>query len=240
MVDATLELERLKHSLRAKGIADSMIEIIVKRAVDEIDGIIVDAVAAAVSDAVSAGIRADAKDFIAELRPTRMGNSFVIATDSGRTDFSNPPFPLLPWLLKNPKIAKDGSLYKVIPVGKPSKQKLTDITQIQTSIDDTRKQARQRGTMSGNDVFMGATTFSGDFAAQKAYTREFKTNQAIEKSTGKQSFRTASSKQNPSSQWVLPAQDKDMTKALTDINNTLKDTIEGAIASVVRFYVESY
>lgn len=240
MVDPILEIDRLRHNLRAKGIAEQLIDTICGQATREISSMITDAVSNAVQEAVAAGIDKDSKDFISEIRASRVGNTFNIVTDSGRTDFSNPPYPMLPWLLKNPKVAKDGSLYKVIPVGsKSSNQKLSDITQVQEMINNTRNQSRAQ-LDNGKDVFSGATTFSGDFAAQKNYTKNLKTNQAIQERTGKPTFRTVSSKQDANSQWVLPAKDADMSQDLSNINKNLEIAIENAIISIVQFYTESY
>lgn len=241
MVDPTLELERLRYSLRAKGVSHEMINLIVGRATSDIDVSITDAVAAAVTQAIIAGVEKDAEQFITEIRANKSGNTFTISTDSGRTDFSNPPFPMLPWLLKNAKIAEDGTRYKIIPIGAKSKErKVYDIAQVQERINDVRKHVVKGSTPASGNVFTGATIFSGDFAAQKAAMRADRVTAAKQSKTGKQEFRTATSKQDSGKSWVLPAQEKDMSRILADINESLKTTIENAIIEIIRFYMESY
>lgn len=70
---------------------------------------------------------ASSDTFVEEVTAVRNGDSYRITTDSGRTDFSIPSFPMLPNLLKNAKVAKDGSRYKVIPIAEKSSVKSDSI-----------------------------------------------------------------------------------------------------------------
>lgn len=241
MVNPDFELERLRMALRAKGLSDQDVNALCARAGREISGAITDALADAVQKAIEAGQQKEADDFIQELRAVATGSDYFVTTDSGTLDFSEPPFPMMARLLRNPKVAKDGSLYKVIPVGsKPraTAQNFSSITDVQKSINDARDSAK-KSFNGGNpkDVSNAAMTFSGAFAAQKAAIRdnEVKRN-AYTKNAGGANFKTVSSKQDPSKQWVQPAKDKDMTTDMADINSQLRDAIDQAIVDIVQRY----
>jgi hypothetical protein len=49
-------------------------------------------------------------------------------------------------------------------------------------------------------------------------------------------FKTAHSKQDPNLDWVLPAQDLNITNILNDVNSKLEDDVDKAIVSIVNEY----
>lgn len=232
MMDPMFELERLKGTLRMRGFSNDDVEDIAKRASNEISEAVTEAIAWALDRATEAGVEADADKFISELRAVYTGNSFAIMTDSGMTDFSEPPFPMMSRLLKNPKVAKDGSLYKVIPMG--AKSNPTDLMSAQRSI----AAARQQTSSPQANPMAGGMAFSGAFAAQKAAERNDKVraNKASRGSKDGVKFRTVTSKQDPSKNWVIPGKDKDMTVVLNEINNDLKDVIESSVMGIIQTY----
>lgn len=151
----------------------------------EVDAILTESM----SDLVDEGIKKNLKDFAKEVTAYRLGDSYVIATDSGRTDFSVPPFPMLPKLLKNAKIAKDGSRYKVIPV---------------RSTADTMR------SINSNNISRSRHT-------------DVK-------------FRTASSKQDASTQWVNPGVEGDMRDAIQAVNMDFERRVSEAIQEIASIY----
>ena len=108
MVDANSEIQRLRQRLRMKNLSESIIDEICDEAAREISSITSDLLATAMEEAIQLGSETKAADFINEIKATRSGSGYDIVTDSGRTDFSEPAFPMLPRLLKNAKVAKDG------------------------------------------------------------------------------------------------------------------------------------
>lgn len=210
MVNKFFELERLKASLRSRGMEEEAIAIITQRAEAEIDNAIEAKMKAAMDEAVSRGVEKDSAEFINDLRINTA--HYSIDTTSGSTDFSEPPFPMLPRLLQGAKPIKDGSgVYKVIPVGGPSKKP----TQM-ANIFDAQKAIQAERAMS----------------AKRQY------NNVAPK--GSVTFRTATSKQNPQEQWVLPAKEKDFSGDLKEINDNLLNELEDIVHGVIREYEEGW
>jgi len=142
-------------------------------------------------------------DFVQQLRATRFGSDYKIVTNSGQTDFTVPPFPMLPKLLKNAKVAKDGSLYKVIPVKQnPKKKRAITTVDIMRQINESRRASKE---------------------AKKAE----------KDSSGEVNFRTASSKQDANTKWVHPGKEGDMTQKLRDINARMGLAIDRIIQDTI-------
>lgn len=247
MIDPNAEIQNLRQRLRFKNLSESIIDDICDEVSREISAITSDILANAMSEAVSAGEQIGADDFINEIRAVRTGSTFDVTTESGKTDFSEPPFPMLPSLLKNAKTAKDGSLYKVIPIkqkgnNKPKNMAPTTEAAMQ-AIETARNSAREdRGEtnrgISSPDAMKGMDTVSAMQSISKSRQkaprlRERSTEPAI-------NFRVASSKQDASSKWVNPGKKKDMTSALANINANLHDSIDRAIDEVIRKHEGSY
>ena len=78
--------------------------------------------------------------------------------------------------------------------------------------------------------------------AAKAYADLYKQNRQPKGSerrsakTGDVTFKTASSKQDPATSWVLPPKEQDMTGVLMDINANLRSTIEEIVRQAIMKY----
>lgn len=210
MINVFFELDRLRSHLMSKGVDDATVDLIVSKASQEIDTVVKVRGEAAVDEAVSIGAEKESADFINELRLDAM--NFEVRTESGQLDFSEPPRPMLPFLLKNAKPIKDGSgVYKVIPVGKPgNKPKFS--TNI---IDEQRRISVERMEMA-------------------------KTHAKAIAPTGSKIFKTATSKQDPSSSWVQPAKEKNFTSDLAVINQNLQNSLDDSIYDIINTYMELY
>jgi len=209
MTNKYLELFRLRDKLKSKGLSESTIENIVKQADIEIQQKMQEAMKDAMDQAIEAGVDKESAAFINELRPAP--GAFMLETESGNTSFKEPPFPMLPNLLRNPKISKDGTLYKVIPVGKSSDSK----PRISNNIFDAQKNIN---------------------AKRIEESRDRKSNRV----SGKQEFRTATSKQSPIRDWIIPEKTKDFTEDLKSINDRLQDQLEEIIMSTIEDYEENF
>lgn len=212
MVNVFLEIERLKAHLRSRGIEEEHVDIIASKANDEINLAIRDRLDAAMDLAVQSGVQKDSADFINELRPRP--DAFMLETESGITDFTEPPLPMLDKLLaKGAKPMKDGSgVYKVIPVGKPSTQTKPPI---HSNIFDAQKA-------------ISAERYESAIAQ---YNRVAPKNSKV-------NFRTATSKQNRATQWVLPEKPKDFTEDLAEINSMLSREYDDLVLGIIRSYEE--
>jgi hypothetical protein len=213
MVNIFLEIERLKSTLRARGIEDQAVDNIATQAETEILLALKQRLDSAIETAIQVGVEKGSADFINELRPRP--DAFIIDTQSGSTDFSDPPYPMLDKLLaKGAKPMNDGSgVYKVIPVGAnntPKKPMYTNIFDAQKAI-----------------------------AAERYENAVAQYNKIIPKGS-KVNFRTATSKQNRQTQWVMPEKKKDFTEDLSTINNQLLVDHDNVVLGIIRTYEEGF
>lgn len=214
MINVFLELERLRHTLEARGLDANTVDIIVKKAETQILQSLQQEIDSAVDLMVQSGVQKDSAEFINELRPRP--DAFILETESGITDFSDPPYPMLDRLLASgAKPMKDGSgVYKVIPVGAPSTKPKKPIY---ANIFDTQKA----------------------IAAERYATSVSQYNKVIPKGS-KVNFRTATSKQSRSTQWVMPEKEKDFTEELQEVNNMLGKSHDEIVLNIIREFEEGF
>lgn len=214
MVNVFLELERLKSTLTSRGIESDHIATIVAKANQEITLAIRARLDNAMDLAIQSGVQKQSAEFINELRPRP--DAFMLDTESGFTDFSEPPKPTLDRLLSGgAKPMKDGSgVYKIIPVGKPSAVPKPTIA---SNIFDAQK----------------------SIAAERYESSIAQYNKVAPKDS-KVNFRTATSKQNRATQWVMPEKPKDFTEDLAEINNLLNREYDDLVLGIIRSYEEGF
>lgn len=212
MVNIYLELERLKVTLRNKGMGEDFVNTVVDKAEAEINDRLSEQMSNAMENAIQSGMQKKSADFINDLRPAP--GAFQLETASGNTDFSEPPMPMLDRLLASgAKPMKDGSgIYKIIPVGAPSK---TPRPSVASNIFEAQKA----------------------IAAERYETALAQYNKVKPKGS-KVEFRTVTSKQDRNTQWVQPAKEKDFTEDLKEINNLLDESHDNIVMSVIRSYEE--
>lgn len=213
MPNILFELDKLRVALENKGLDSTTIEGIVRNARNEIRDAFVYQGEAAMGLAVEKGVEKRSADFINELRLNAV--NMELTTDSSNMDFSTPPYPNLANLLKGAKPMKDGSgVYKIIPIKESGTR-----PKVSSNIYDTHKQ-------------INAERYEVARERQRALTPKG--------SKGKTQYRTATSKQNANSQWVIPAQNKDFSEDVKDINNELNKTMDDIVASIIQSYVEGF
>ena len=204
------ELDRLRSHLISKGVNEVIVDRIVAKAQAEINQLARVRGESAVDEAVSIGIQKESADFINDLRLDTL--NFQVKTESGQLDFSEPPRPMLPFLLKNAKPIKDGSgVYKVIPVGKSGNKPSFS----KNIIDEQRRISAERSERAR--------------AQAKAMAP-----------IGSQIFRTATSKQDPTEKWVQSAKEKDFGHHLASINQDLQYDLDDSIRDIIQNYMELY
>ncbi len=217
MPNILFELDRLRVALENKGLDNTMIEGIIGNARNEIRDAFIYQGEAAMDVAIEKGVEKRSADFINELRLDAV--NMRLTTDSGNMDFSTPPYPNLHNLLKgNVKPMKDGSgVYKVIPVGKSGGS--NNRPKITTNIYDLHKQINaQRAEEAGMH--------------QKAI--------APKGSVGKTTFRTATSKQDAATKWVIPAQNKNFADDVKNLNDNIDKSMDEIISKIIDSYVEGF
>lgn len=210
MVNVFFELYRLRAYLISKDIDSDTIERIISKANSEITTLVEQRGNQALEKAVQIGAQKESAEFINELRLDTI--NFEVSTESGSLDFSTPPRPMLPFLLNNAKPIKDGSgVYKVIPVGGPSTKPPFSIN----IIDAQRKISAER------------------IEVAKAQARTIAPS-------GSKIFRTATSKQDATKQWVQPAKEKDFTADMKEVNQELQASLDDSIYEIINNYMELY
>lgn len=250
MLNPDAEINRFRSSLMAKGIDYEQIDMVVDAVSTDINEAILDVVASAMEDTAIYAADLGAEEFIEEMDLQEIGGSFQIVTISGKTDYSTPKTQMLPHLIKNGEIAEDGSKYKVIPMREGKKESGTigkSIFESQQALQKSIQMAREslrNGLRQGQSP--RATEMTQRFreiARQRVAAR--KSFYSLPKlSTGGTStspeptpeFRTASSKQDPNTQWVIPARDLDMTGFLMDINKRIQDEIYHSVNTIISEY----
>ena len=247
MLDARSEIDMLRQRLLMKNLSNNIVDAICDDASRDISNATSDILADAMNDAVNVGGDIESEELIDELRAIRSGPSFEIITDSGRTDFSEPPFPMLPKLLKNAKVAKDGSLYKVIPMKQKTTNRNTAVTTEAAieNINNARRIAREQRdsdqksnrTSSSPDAMKGMNTFAAMQSINRSRHKQQKGGQIDGPTVD---FRTASSKQDASRQWVNPGKIRNASAPLREINMNMHDNIDIAIKDIIQMHEDGY
>lgn len=238
MLDAGHELELLRNKLVSRGFSHSEAADICYEASNSIRDAIVDILADTLQDTVTDSENGSSHSFVKEVMATRDGSLFKISTSSGRTDFSEPAFPMLPKILSSAKVSKDGSRYRRIPMRK----KLNDSSMLKTIENAVKQINQQREQLKAEkkarlDKNRGITSDPTDSIGQ---IKTFITDESDYRFNNSQSsateFRTASDKQDPNSSWVRPAKKADMSEVISRANMQLQDKIDQAIARILSDY----
>lgn len=220
------KLNIMRSKLQAMGMEYADIQNIEDNAERDIRERVQDAISAAIREIAETGRAEKAEDFLSEIKLDEESGYIQISTDSGRMDFSKQAFPMLPWLLKNAKTAKDGSRYKVIPVGAKSDRPVKPQKNVEAGI--AALQGSKRGV---SDMAM-------DMAAAFGMGANNKIQPPKSSSSGdKPSFRVASSKQDGMSSWMQPAKDLDMSSAIMETNLRIRQQIDAICDEVIDFYI---
>ena len=235
MLNVTDEINNLKLTLSMNRVPRDVIEKVETEARLEIAIRTYGALDDAMQMAQEAGEDYRAEDFVKQITAIKIGDGFRIGTDSGNTDFSTAPFPMLPKLLKSAKVAKDGSRYKVIPMVKKGTIGLTT----ERAMGDLNRAREEMRSMKGSkklDPSDRGESFISMYNKQRSSGRTI----AEKKHEGKGAvdFRTASSKQDANIKWVHPGNNADMTGTLRKINDDLFNEVQFIIKDVIGKYRE--
>lgn len=242
MINVDSELDRLRNDLLWKGLDIRDVDHVVNLARQDIYDVIDDIVDNAMLETAQIGEAMGADDFVEQLQVIRESGTYHIKTISGKTDFSEPPFPMLPKLLKNAKTAKDGSRYKQIPIPDRTREApATSIFDMRVRANQERKEEVQRRKMERDNArksgsFRGTTPITG-LSRAKAYLNN-RASKTTKIASGAVTFKTATSKQDPNTQWVRPGKKMDMTGVLMDINYRIDQDIESATLNIINQYRE--
>ena len=219
------KVNQLRAYLSVNGVPNQKIETLI----DSINNSVQQRIASVLENGIySASQRAEelkAKGFISEItvKPSAMG--IEIATDSGNQDYSRQPFPMLDSLLARGKVAKDGSLYRTIPIGSASKPMNTTVKDINSGVSAVREIKDKPRSLT--EMVTNMAQSFGVGARPIVKTTEARPQGDI-------TFRTASSKQDRNTRWVKPGYDADMAPILSEINASMAADIQEAIDAAIR------
>lgn len=256
MINPDIEISRLRNYLDQRGIDLDFIDSICDEASAEINDIILEVVDNAVSECIDHAADIGCHDFIEEMDIIQAGGSYRIHTISGKTDYTEPEFPMKDSLLKNAKVSKDGKRYKVIPIGasNPSSDKsatrpaMTSSFQAQRerqSLVDSARAALKEDADSGSSAWATSMTdqYRSRLAAGVEQRKQFYSarRDAIKKdiTQSKPEFRVVS-EDSPDDSWVRPRKELDMTAFLMEMNSRIEDNIEHNVSKVVNTYMDSF
>lgn len=238
MINADIEINNLRFQLQNNDYASIDVENICDTAALEVNEIILDLVSQHVDDAITYAQEIGADQFLEELDIVDIGNTYLITTVSGTTDFSIPERQMLPHLLKNGKTAEDGSRYRVIPLKEGPKMTGDSFSTMQQQLDATQKaRASLASNVDGRSPNVDSMLNNYRNALRGKSLTKTASAPDVRPVTA---FRTASSKQDPNTQWVIPERNKDMTAFLATLNHDLENSINSSIIDVVERYIRDY
>jgi hypothetical protein len=215
------KINDLKYYLVSKGYSHNEVEDIVQEATQEIDSEVRSLVADALSQAENAADSMQATEFLDHIDLDTSSGYIRISTDNGQLDFSTPPVPMLPWLLKGAKTSKAGNQYRVVPIGK------SEGYSVSTKDVDSGIASVKNGA-SIADVTAGI--------AQSFGLSSNKIQRKLKDPSPASAFRTASTSQEGTGAWMKKATEKDMRPAIDDINHQLRSKIEEVCVNVTNRY----
>lgn len=237
MINPEIELDRLRWDLNNKNYDSAYIDMICDSAMDAINETIIDIVTSATAEAVIFAEDLGAEDFISDVDVFQDGYSYKIGTRSGQTDFSVDKVENLPNLLKNAETAKDGTRYKVIPIKEKNEKPKIGVSMFETLKAQQRVLSAKRDAMAADSQSRINRAKSVADSVRQNLSRSMVPKMERGATT---SFRTATSKQDPSTQWVIPEIDRDMTQYLFDLNHRIDQDVQQAITMILSTYQREY
>lgn len=221
MLSPDTEIDRLRWHLLGSRLDEVDVNFLCYEASVAINEMVSSILESTIEETIIYAESIGAYDFIEDIAIEDIGSSYYITTMSGTTDFSTQDIHNLPNLLKNAKVAKDGSRYRSIPIrdnNSPKPQVAKSMFEQMSSLQQEQKDRR----LALNDKVQ----------AVKQAVATSRKNRYNDKSVDVH-FRAATSKQNPQTQWVIPSKDLDMTQYLQQTNMQLSKSIDEAIISVI-------
>lgn len=243
MTSSHSEIARLRWTLQGRSFTKQEVDTICNTATQDIDDGIIQITRTATEQAIMYAEQIGAHQFIHEVTLIRNGEGYEVGSISGRTDFSTDKVENLPNLLKNAKVAKDGSRYKIIPVKKSTGSSKMGTSSFATAANQQINMAERRQQLSTNTATNREARLTSMMQDVKSIIDTMPKSESKYNSTNMSSdvsFRVASSKQNASTSWVIPEQDRDMTQFLIGLNSDMSAQMGQLILDTVSYYEREY
>lgn len=265
MINPDAEINRLRSFLGQRGWMQSEIDEICDLAANDINEVILDIVSNAIAEITDYAIDIGAEEFIEDIDIIDTGSGYMISTISGKTDYSIREMRMLPDLVKNGEVSADGDRYRVIPIGGRSSgnrddsaresistvehnkfegRQARDIFAILQQKDSVLQQARrninQNALNNRSERAQKLANHWKDIIKNKAQQRAISVQSKRAERAANPEFRTASEKQDPQTQWVIPAKEMDMTGYIMDTNKRIQDDIYESVTLVISSYEKEF
>ena len=257
MIDIDQELNILKGDMQMDNVLEAYeIEDLIEGAYKEVQESILLQVSASITELSEYALNLGAEEFLVDMSVEETASGWQIGTMSGVLDYSTQPIQMLPRLLSNAKTSKSGELYKVVPINKDKRQdEKTSTTDIftamkrrQDKIDTARAELHRRVSVRNERSRVLADQFT-DILAQQMASSQRNISEALDQkqmrensSSGetKVEFRTATSKQNPETDWVIPGKDLDMSDKVRQVNDDLSFSQRETVINAMQQLREHY
>jgi hypothetical protein len=235
-----MDIERLRFSLSRTGLSNTEIQYICDSATGAINQVLLDIVSGAVSEAIDYALGIGADEFIDDVQvlPDSSG-LYQISTHSGNLDYSKDAKEMLPLLLKNAKISQDGHRYKTIPIQKKENQvehSMFSVLQSRQDVLDEARTALSERIASRKQQLGDALKINLSKQVSAAHT----VRDAAKVKTGEVEFKTASDRQDPSTAWVIPEKNADMSDYISQLNQKILDQGRESVRNLVDYYQSQY
>jgi len=230
---------QLRSILRMRGKSEDRIDEIMHWAEQDLNMAILDIVTDSLQQVQQLAIEYGIEDFVEKVCIKPVGGNFEVTVMDGDMDYSEPQVEMLPRLLMNGKTAKDGSVYRVIPLPTVRGYKARSLSNVDAILERANnikqeqllKREQRRTHMREQrelDAYRMTRQLSGSMPRATMVTQEIAPQ-------GKE-FRTASSKQDPHTMWVRPARKIDVAEEIMTINTNMNRRIDDATQSIVNRY----
>jgi hypothetical protein len=213
-------IEQLRYRLISSGVDVATSDDIINSALNKIQSKMVSSLDSGVNLAFEESVKMRANDFAKDIRVTFSSRGLEIDSAKGSLDYSSPPYPMMDRLLAKGKTAKDGSVYRVIPIGASSIKKISSLDT--SSASDDARSLEPKKSLTEMSRQMAQAFNSG----MKVSTSETKTK------SNNVSFRTVSNKQD-SGAWTFPARPADLSPAVSSINAMMRSDFDRAVDEVM-------
>lgn len=219
----------LRKALKMKNKSDDRIYELVYQAENDLNIAILDIVTNSIQEVQQLAIEYGIDDFVENIHVQAVNGSFEVAITGGKTDFSTPREEMLPGLLRTGKTSKDGSVYKVIPlptIREFKTRSLSNVDAMQARAAEIKRERIDRNRSLDAGRMTKALSASSSSASLDV---------TVTPAVGKE-FRTATSKQDQTTQWVRPARDINVADDIMDINSRMSSQINDVTASIIHRY----
>jgi len=229
---------QLRTILRMRNKSEDRIDEVIHWAEQDLNMAILDIVTDSLQQVQQLAIEYGLDDFVEKVHIKPVGGHFEVTVLDGQTDYSEPKVEMLPKLLQNGKMAKDGSMYRVIPMPIIRGYKTRTLSNVDAILDrassikqerlDRRRQMQTNIKNKQLDAYRMTRQLAGSMPKATMTTSEIAPQ-------GKE-FRTATSKQDQTQMWVKPERKIDVTYEIMNINTNMNSRINDATISIINRY----